>query len=90
MNFIKFEHSSVFEYPAIELDMTYFMEHLSDKYICIKTEVGNDGVQTDLGINDCKTEDCTDSGEISCVPKIELEQKEKVKKFIVFYDERFW
>ena len=43
MNSLHLEHPPKYEYPAIILDMTNFMEHLSDEYVCEKTEADNDG-----------------------------------------------
>ena len=88
-----FEHPSNREYPAIELDMTYFMEHLSDEHICGKLEVKDD-IRTNPNIIDCKTEDYTDLEEILSISRNKLEQEEKVRKFdmefLVFYQKRFW
>ena len=81
MNSINYEHSPDREYPAIELDMTNFVENLSDENICGKAEVRNDGVRTSPKVIDCKTEDCTDLTEISSFRGIKLEQEEKVSKF---------
>ena len=82
MNSFQFKHSPDREYPAIELDMTNFMEHLSNENTYGKTEAAeNDGVRTSPKVIDCKTEDYTDLTEISSVPGIKLEQEEKVSKF---------
>jgi len=81
MNSFQFKHSPDREYPAIELDMTNFMEHLSDENICGKAEVRDESVRTSPKVIDCKTEDCTDSTEISSVQGIKLKQEEKVSKF---------
>jgi len=87
MNFNHLEHSPN-KYPAIELDMTNFMEHLSDEYICGKMEVKDGDVQINPRIIDCKTEDCTNLEEIS-VSGVELKREEKVEyfnvEFVVFY-----
>ena len=81
MNSVIYEHSSDRKYPAIELDMTNFMEHLSNENICGKAEVRNDRVRTSPKVINCKTENCTDLTEISSIPEIKLEQEEKVSKF---------
>ena len=78
MNSTYFKRSADPEYPEISLDMTNFMEHLSDEYICGKSEVRDDSVRTNPKIIDCKAEDCADLGIISSVSKIELEGEEKV------------
>ena len=81
------------ECPAADLDMTTFMEHLSDEYICRKAEVSHDGVPTNPS-NPCKTKACTDLGQISSVSRMGFERKEKVRwfnmKFCVFCHETFW
>ena len=87
MNSTDLKRSPDPEYPAIILDMTNFMEHLSDEYICGKAEVRDDGVRTNPKIIDCKAEDCTDLGEISSISGIGLEREEKVE-FVMFYHER--
>ena len=81
MNSIHSKHSPESKYPAIELDMTDFAEHLSEEYGRGKTEV-TDHVKTIPTIIDCKTEDSTDFGETS--PRSELEQKEGVIKYIFY------
>jgi len=81
MNSFQFKHSTDQEYPAIELDMTNFMEHLSDENIFGKAEVENDDVRTSPKIIHCNTEDRTNLSEISSFPEIKLEQEEKVNKF---------
>ena len=60
-------------YPAIELDMTDFVEHLSEEYICGKIDVKDDGVQTNLMKIDCKTKNCTDLRDCSSISVSELE-----------------
>ena len=93
MNYGHFKHSPNHEYPAIELDMVYFMEHLSDEYICGKSEVKDDGGQINHKIIDCKTEDYINLEQISSISGNGLEREEKVRKFdmkfVVFYHERF-
>ena len=81
MNSFHFKHSPDREYPAIELDMTNFVEHLSDENICGKAEVRDESVRTSLKVIDCKTEDCMDLTEISSLPRIKVEQEETVSKF---------
>ena len=81
MNSTHFKRSPDSEYSAVSLHMTSCMEHLSDKYIHGKSEVRDDGVGTNPIIMDCKTEDCTDLGEISSVSRIKLEREEKVCMF---------
>ena len=81
MNSVNFEHSPDRKYPAIELDMTNFVEYLSDENIHEKAEVRNDSVRISPKIIECKTEDCADLAEISSVLDIKLEQEEKVSKF---------
>ena len=81
MNSVNFEHSPGREYPAIKLDMTYFVENLSNENICGKAEVKDDGIGTSPNRIGCKTEDCTDLTKISSVSGIKLEQEERVSKF---------
>ena len=85
MNSLQFKCSPDREYPAIVLDMTNFMEHLSDEYVCGKAEVVNDGAQPNPDQNaiDSKTEDSICLGEICSVSKDELEREEKVRQFDV-------
>ena len=88
MNSINYEHSPDHIYPAIELDMTNFVEYLSDENIRGKVQVRNDDVATSSKVIDCKDADCTNLAEIFSVPEIKLEQEEKVSKFgkiFVFY-----
>jgi len=89
MNSTHLKRSPGREYPAIILDMTNFMEHLSDENICGKAEVRDDGVRTNPKIISSESADCTDLGEISSVSEIKLEREEKVVKFyielVVFY-----
>ena len=89
MNSHNFECLPDHKYPEIELDMTNFMEHLSDKYIYGKTEINNDSIPTNPSIIACKTEDL---GEITSVSGTELEQEEKVRNFdinfVLLYPER--
>jgi len=93
MNSLHLKRSPDHEYPAIELDMTNFMEHLSDEYICGKAEVRDEDVRTNPKIIDCKIEDYADLEEISSISGVKLEREEKVRKFdiefVVFYFERF-
>ena len=77
---MNFEHSPRREYPAIELDMTNFMEHLSDEYICGKVKVKDDSVETNPNITDIKTEDCTDLGDTSSIFVHGLKREEKVRE----------
>ena len=81
MDSTHFKRSPDPEYPAVSLDMTNCKEHLSEKYICGKSEVRDDDVGTHSILMDCKTEDCTDLGEISSVSRIKLEREEKVRMF---------
>ena len=74
MNSFHTERSSDHKYPAIVLDMTNFMEHLSDEYVCKKGEVRVESVRTSPKI-DCKTEDCIDLRQITSV-----EGEEEVRK----------
>ena len=89
-NFIKFKQFPDIENASVELDTKNFMEHLSGEYICRKTEVSNDSVQTKLKIIDCKTEDCNDLEEIFSISESRIEQEKKVRKLdtdFVFYHE---
>ena len=90
MNSVQFKRSPGHEYPTIELEMTNFMENLSDEYVCGKTELSDDSVQTNSKIIDCKTEKCTDLGENFSVSGLKFEREEKVRKFemefVVFCD----
>ena len=76
MNYLFLEHSSDRKYPAIELDMTNFVEYLSDEYVCGKAEV-----RTITTTIDYETKDRADLGELSSVSESELKQEEKVRKF---------
>ena len=91
MNPVHFEPSPNHEHPAIVLDMPNFMEHLSDENVCEKAEARDDGIQTNAGIINCKTEDNFDLEEISSVSGVRLKQEGKVKEisveFIVFFME---
>ena len=93
MNCEHFKHSPKHEYPTIELDVVNFMEHLSDEFICGKTEVRDDGEQMNPKIIDCKTEDYINLEQISSISGNGLEREEKVRKFdmkfVVFHHERF-
>lgn len=92
MNTICFDHSPDYEYPGTKLDMKTFMDHLSVEYIANKSKGRDHDVGTNPRISDCKTEDCTDLGEISSISRVGQEQDEKVNKFsiefVVFYRER--
>ena len=94
MNSNHFKHSPKREYPAIELDMTNFMEHLSDEYICGKIEVKDGDVQINPKVIDCKTEECMDLGDIFSVLEVGPEREEKVRNFNikcgVLYYNRSW
>ena len=83
MNSVHFEYPPHCEYPAIVLDMTNFMEHLSDEYVCGKNEVVDDGAQPNPDPNaiDGKTEDSIYLEEISSVSEDGLEREEKVRQF---------
>ena len=70
---------STHKYPTIELDKANLK--ISEEHVFEKSDVKNDGVQTNLRTTGCKTEDCTDLGEISSVSGIKLEREEKVRKF---------
>ena len=93
MNSLHLECFPDFEYPSIEFNVTNFMGHLSDEYICRKVEEAEDDtIQISPKEVDCKTEDCTNLGDIVSASEVELEQKEKVKRldieFVAFYCER--
>ena len=83
MNSVHLEHPPKYEYPAIVLDMTNFMEHLTDEYVCGKTEVADDGAQPNADPNaiDCKTEDSICLRQISSISEDGLEREEKVRQF---------
>ena len=93
MNSVHFEHSPKDEYPAIVLDMTNFMEHLSDEYVCGKTEVVDDGAQPNPNATDCKIENSTYLTPISSITESGLEQEEKVRQidteFVAFCNKIF-
>jgi len=80
------EYSPDREYPAIELDLTNFMEHFSDEYVCGKTELSDDSVQTNPKKIDCKTKECTGLGENFSISELKLEREEKVRNFIMEFD----
>ena len=94
MNSTHFKRSPDHEYPAISLDMTNFMEHLSGEYLCGKIEVRDDGVRINSKIIDCKTEDSTNLEELSSFSGIKLQREEKVRtsdvEFVVLYHKRIW
>lgn len=75
MNCFHFKGFSDHEYPAVELDMTNFMGHLSEEYISGKANVRDDDVQTNPKIIYCKTEDSTDLRKISSISGIKLERE---------------
>ena len=81
MNSDDVEHFPVHNYPTIELDMVDFMKHLSDKYICGKVDVEDDGGQINPNTINCKTEDCTDLGDIPSNFVGTVKQEEGVRKF---------
>ena len=93
MNSIHFEHPPKYKYPAIVLDMTNFMEHLSDENICERT-VMDDGANTKPNTIDCKTEDSIYLRQISSLSEDGLEREVKVRQydieFFVFCNKRFW
>ena len=93
MNSLHFEQPPKYEYPAIVLDMTNFMEHLSDEYVCERT-ITHDSANTNPNTIDCKSEDSICLRQISSVSEDELEREEKVRQsymeFVVFHNKRFW
>ena len=78
MNSSHFEHPPRREYPAIELDMTNFMEHLSEDDTSGKIDVGDETNPPNK--IDYKTEDCTSLGGGSSFSKSGFKQEEKVRK----------
>lgn len=90
MNSVNFEQSPDRECSTIPLDMTNFMQKLSNKSIYRKTEVRNEDVQKYPKVIDCKTEDCTSLCEISS--GMGFEQNKTVREvnieFVVFYHKR--
>ena len=89
MNPTHFKRSPDHEYAAIELDMTDFVEHLSEEYFSGNAEVKDDGVRTSPELMDCKTEDCTNLRESSSISEECFEGKEKVKNSFMFFYEIF-
>ena len=83
MNSDDVEHFPVHNSPAIELDMVDFMKHLSGKYICENVDVKDDGGQINPNTINCKTEYCTDLGDISSNFVGTVKQEEGVRKFDV-------
>ena len=83
MNSVNFKRSSDHKYPAIELDMTNFMEQLSDKCTFPKAEVRDDGVQTNPNSIDCRT-GYTDATETCSISEMGFEREEKVKDKVKF------
>lgn len=73
MNPIHINHSRVSNYPAVELDMTDFMEYLSEEYLHGKVDVKDESVQTNRKQIDCKTEHCTDLENSSSISVSKLE-----------------
>ena len=93
MKSVHLEHPPKYEYPAIVLDMTNFMEHLSDENVCERTVIDG-SANTNQNTIDCKTEDSTYLEEISSIFKDRLEREEKVRQFDIeidmFLNKRFW
>ena len=79
MNSNRLERTPDRDYPAIELDMTDFLEHLSEEYMCAKVDVRD--AQKNLETIEFETEDCTHLGDVSSVSANGLEREEKVRKF---------
>ena len=80
MNSRHIEHTPQYEYPAIVLDMTNFVEHLSNENICERT-VMDDGANTNPYATDCKTVNSTDLGEMPSISEDRLKREEKVRQF---------
>lgn len=59
--------------------MTEYVEHLPDEYTCGKVDVRNDGIQRNLKLIHCKTENCTNLQQIFTVSGRGLDQEEMVK-----------
>lgn len=93
MDSIPFEHSLGHKYPAIELDMTNFVEHLSDEYMCRNVDARDDSLQTNTNVIDCKTEDCTNFGNMSSLSGNEFKQEDEVRisdmRLVRFYNNTF-
>lgn len=85
MNSIHLEHSPNHNYPAIELDMTDFVEHLSEEYLHGKVDLRDDGIQTNPKIIGYKSEDCTNLGGISSISVSGLTLEERVRNFNYYY-----
>lgn len=79
MNSVHMEYSSDRDYPAIELDMADFMEHLSEEYMCGEVDVSNGSMQTNLKIIDYKTEECTDLGDMLSIATSGLAREQQVR-----------
>ena len=89
MSSIHFKRSFEREYPEIESDTTNCTEHLSDENICGSVRVRNESVTSNARIIECKTEDCTDFGDVSSISGSKLKQDDKVRicdaRFVVLY-----
>ena len=89
MSFVHFEHSLDREHPATELDVKNFTVHLSDEYAREKVDGRDDYVQTETKVVECKTEDCADFKDASCISGGELKQEDEVRilgtKCVAFY-----
>ena len=76
------------KYPAIELDMTNFMEHLSDEYICGSVDARDDGLRPDTNVIDRKTGDHTNFENTSSISESEFKQEDEVRisetRFVLF------
>ena len=77
MNSVHFERSPENECPALELNTTNFTERLSDEHMCGKDEMEYHSVQIEPELFDCKTEDSTDSQEMS-ISTVKFETDKKV------------
>lgn len=80
MNSVHFEHSPNHKYPAIELDMSNFVEQLSDKYTSHKADIKE--VQINPNPIECQTDGYTSVAEISSITKMGFEREEKVKRLM--------
>ena len=89
MNLDHSKRSPDHEYPAIELDMTNFMEYLSEEYFSGNVEVKDDGVRTNPELMDGKTDNFANLQEISSISKGHFEEKEKVRNSFMFFCEIF-
>lgn len=78
---VPFKRSPHHVYPEIELDMTNFMEQLSDENIYGNGEVIDCSIQANPKVINHENRDSIDMGKITSTSGIKLEQEDMVRKF---------